>query len=440
MIIQGHALEELKKMEAESVNCIITSPPYWSLRKYDIPDVIFDGVEGCEHEWGKDLPPKIIRGSLTNKENMKEVFIHSIEDAHLKTGNFCQLCGAWRGQLGLEPTLDLYLKHLLEIMDECKGVLRDDGTMWVNIGDFYGSGTGAGGKLLGRDKRDENKVWGNQPIKGFEKSLCLIPYRFAIAMIDRGWICRNVIIWHKPNCMPSSAKDRFTVDFEPIYFFVKSRKYWFEQQYEISVDPENYSGRRPWNAPTIAKFDLKNCQVAGKIKNGKLNDVGRTYPNRNKRCVWTIPTQPYPESHFATFPEDLVEPMIRAGCPKDICVKCDKPKIIIHKNIGGSFNYRVRDAKKKGSQCPQFKATEEEIEKYYSNEPNHHIHPIVDIKEISCGCNAGWKSGVVLDPFCGSGTVIKVAEKLQRTGIGVDLGYQELSEKRRKWNQMELLI
>jgi site-specific DNA-methyltransferase (adenine-specific) len=109
--------------------------------------------------------------------------------------------------------------------------------------------------------------------------------------------------------MPSSAKDRFTVDFEYVYFFVKSKKYWFEQQFEESIDPESYTGRRKRNAGTMAKYDKKNYLMAGSIqKNGTLK-YGQKYPNRNKRAVWTIPTQPFPEAHFAVYPEGLIEPM-----------------------------------------------------------------------------------------------------------------------------------
>jgi site-specific DNA-methyltransferase (adenine-specific) len=311
-------------LDDDSVNCIITSPPYWSLRKYDIPDVDF---------------------------------------------------GDWRGQLGLEPTIDLYLKHLMQIMDECKRVLRDDGTMWVNLGDSYG-GSNSGGiedNKAAKFGTGATSLQEHRPSKGMmAKSLCLIPYRFAIAMIDRGWICRNLINWWKPNCMPSSAKDRFTVDFEPIFFFVKSRKYWFEQQYEpfhpnTDVwyrkelrEGKEYNCKKPYKGNTpYATTKAQNPQESkARILESMKNSHGR-----NRRCVWTIPTQPYPESHFATFPEALVEPMIRAGCPK---------------------------------------------------------------------------GGTVLDPFCGSGTVMRVAEKLGRKGIGIDLGYTNLAEKKCKKNQIEL--
>lgn len=384
----------------QSVNCIITSPPYWSLRKYDIPDLIWDGEDGCEHEWGKNLPDKILRGTDTGPR--KEVF----KDIHLKTGQFCLRCSAWRGQLGLEPTIDLYLKHLLQIMDECKRVLREDGTMWVNLGDSYAGSWGNYWPQTkdGPGRSRERDSWRRKAYEGTEKvrpptaarddelrnmglqskSLCLIPERFAIEMVNRGWILRSKIIWHKPNCMPASVKDRFTVDFEPVFFFVKSRKYWFEKQYdELSpltlADKRNDTGRHT-QGKIRSKYKIPtgwNTHPGGhNTIDGRYDQPdlpswyrSKTFVNpkqgRNRRCVWTIPTQPYPESHFATFPEALVEPMIKSGCPV---------------------------------------------------------------------------AGTVLDPFCGSGTVLKVSESLQRKAIGIDLGYQELAEKRKKWNQVEMMV
>ncbi|KKK67974.1 hypothetical protein LCGC14_2948720, partial [marine sediment metagenome] len=182
-IICGAMPEATKVFPDGNFNCSISSPPYWALRDY--------GVDG---------------------------------------------------QLGLEPTFEEYIDKLCTIYDEVKRVLRDDGTCWVNLGDTYASspagnkevkfdGDGAYGRLMERHTQGgtsnvtpKPKNYGIVPTK----SLCLIPQRFAIEMVNRGWILRNVIIWHKPNPMPSSAKDRFTVDFEYVYFFVKSNDtlYW----------------------------------------------------------------------------------------------------------------------------------------------------------------------------------------------------------------------
>lgn len=285
IILQGDALTQLKTLPSESIDCIMTSPPYWALRDY--------GVEG---------------------------------------------------QLGLEKTFDEYIKKLCDIFDEIKRVLKKSGSCWINIGDTYSTKSGTGfvddnlthnkhldgneglyGKVKNTNIQDvtkgtginkANELRGSKNLNYPDKSLCMIPFRFAIEMVNRGWILRNNIIWHKPNCMPSSVKDRFTVDFEYFFFFVKSKRYYFETQQEKSVDKESYTGRKRRKVGTMAKSDLKNYQQAGKIQeNGWLKGEGKTYPNRNKRSVWRITTKPFKESHFATFPEELIEIPIKAGCP-----------------------------------------------------------------------------------------------------------------------------
>ena len=141
------------------------------------------------------------------------------------------------------------------------------------------------------------------------KSLCMIPERFAIKMIDKGWILRNKIIWHKKNCMPSSAKDRFTVDYEYIYFFSKSQKYYFKTQYE----PLKFEPHSPQNKSHIPYANGERQQ--GFIRN--RNKVFGSPEGRMKRCVWRINTKPFPEAHFAVFPEQLVKQCIDAGCPEN---------------------------------------------------------------------------------------------------------------------------
>ena len=439
-------------LKDNSVNCIITSPPYWSLRKYDIPDLIWDGAEGCEHRWGDQIIRKQSGGiGKNNVGNFSDDRIH-----YESKTQFCLLCNAWRGQLGLEPTIDLYLNHLLQIMDECKRVLRDDGTMWVNLGDSYYGGKGQSSMAWCMENEDRDtlqkshtNIGGRGETRPLDlpqgtiqpKSLCLIPERFAIEMVNRGWILRNKLVWHKPNCMPSSAKDRFTVDFENVFFFVKSRKYWFEQQYDQYTAPLDRWGGDNLVAKGQSTWDEGTGQTAYRDRNMRPNPQGR-----NRRCVWTIPTQPYPESHFATFPEALVEPMIKAGCPKEICVKCGKAREKIEKVIG----HQITDAMKIAgcNQKGEYSGTEQkDYTSANAQKPSETKKRILEsmsqVKEYSytdCGCNAGFRTGIVLDPFCGSGTVMKVAEQLNRKAIGLDLGYQTLSVKRLQNVQKELTL
>ena len=256
-LIQGDALTQLSKLESESVDCCITSPPYWALRDYKV-----------------------------------------------------------EGQLGLEPTIDEYINKLTAIFDQVKRVLKKTGTCWVNIGDTYGqikshigsNHHGQGPNALQMKHGHPNKPRGDYQRSVPIKSLSMIPERFAIRMIDHGWILRNKIIWHKPNCMPSSAKDRFTVDWEYVFFFVKNQKYFFETQYEPLTEPDRI--RNPM-VDIVGGNKYANIQSHNPFKQPSAT-LGRI-----KRAVWRISTSAFSGTHFAVFPPKLIEPMIKAGCPTD---------------------------------------------------------------------------------------------------------------------------
>ncbi|GAF95493.1 unnamed protein product, partial [marine sediment metagenome] len=212
--------------EKFQVDNVITSPPYWSLRDYGIPPSLWDDNPKCEHDFSLE---KINGEGYTSSKRWQHGESRESNPKGWSTEiseiGFCSKCGAWKGTLGLEPNFELYIKHLCDIYDQIKRVLKKTGTCWVNLGDSYGSG-----KV--DDSKYNNGILKNKsPVKGFQKCLLMLPQRFAIEMINRGWILRNVIIWHKPNAMPSSARDRFTVDFEYIFFFVKSNRiqYWVNE-------------------------------------------------------------------------------------------------------------------------------------------------------------------------------------------------------------------
>jgi len=308
-IIQGDAKKVLKTLPAESIDMCITSPPYWALRDYGKEtEEIWDGDEDCKHKFNlrhiKRKPSK--QGAISNKAKYGQGY------RDFKRG-FCQKCGAWKGQLGLEPNFDLYIKHICDVFDGVKRVLKKTGTCWVNLGDSYYTKSGSSFlndnlnsnehiKKLGINKA--NEVRGRGLLK--EKNLTLIPLRFAIEMQKRGWILRNVIIWHKPNCMPSSIKDRFTVDFEYLFFLSKNKKYYFKQQREphkkesIERTKHKWDGHREPGSSFEGMNITKMCHPKG----------------RNKRCVWRINTKSFKGAHFAVYPEELIETPIKAGCPK----------------------------------------------------------------------------------------------------------------------------
>ena len=422
VIIQGDALQELKKLNPESVDCCITSPPYWALRDYGIEGQIWDGDPKCKHKWGEDiLAGENYTGSKKWTHGHSRKTAPKAWDKQIKQGNFCSLCGAWRGSLGLEPAFELYIKHLCDIFDEVKRVLKKSGTCWVNMGDTYGgSGKGAWDK---KDIQKETYVPDKKP-KTFDvaKSLTQIPSRFSIEMCARGWILRNKIIWHKPNCMPSSAQDRFTVDFEYIFFFVKNKKYWFERQFDVIA--ESTIGRGPVDFGGAKGRAYKPDKDDPNYRGGN-EQWGRTFDykksckqGRNKRCVWKITTKPFKEAHFAVFPEDLVETPIKSGCPVFVCKKCGKAREKI-------FDIKSRYTKREPAYAPNNAPTKVDSSGWK--------HPIIKDKGYTdCGCNAGFSGGVVLDPFCGAGTVGVVAKKLGRKFIGIELNesYIAMAKKR----------
>lgn len=268
-IHNGDCLKVLRTLPEKSAHCIVTSPPYWGLRDY----------------------------------GMKE-------------------------QIGLEKTPEEYIEKIVHVFREVKRVLRDDGTCWLNLGDSYcgsGQGWGKNGKSRGRNSIDTRPVeilcLGKPPtykVNGLKpKDLVGIPWRVVFALQQEGWYLRSDIIWHKPNPMPESVRDRPTKSHEYIFLLTKSNHYFYdvdavrEPQSPTSLQRLrhgwNGNKKRDWPKDSHNNFDRYMGKTDAEIKNLK---------GRNRRSVWTIPTRAYPGAHFATFPEKLVEPCILAGCPK----------------------------------------------------------------------------------------------------------------------------
>ena len=308
----------LQKLDDNSIDMSITSPPYWGLRSYSESETIWDGDNTCEHEWCKTIKnPKYDNRDPDTKKSQGATVGSSVSSENWAKGDlgvFCSKCGVWRGQLGLEPTSDLYIKHLCDIYDGVKRVLKNTGTCWVVIGDTYG-GSGTGQKDTGKHGYSPDvmaTMKGKPTTNMLSKSLVMIPYRFAIEMVNRGWVLRNTIIWTKPNAMPTSAKDRFTVDFEYLFFFAKNKKYYFEQQFEPYTKSMNRWGGETLKADGESTWDGGTGQDTYRNRNMRPNSKGK-----NKRTTWTINTKPFPEAHFAVYPEELIETPIKACCPRD---------------------------------------------------------------------------------------------------------------------------
>ena len=198
------------------------------------------------------------------------------------------------GQLGLEPTPEEYVSKMVEVFREVKRVLRKDGTLWLNLGDSYVTSHGVGN--------------GRKP-----KDLVGIPWMVAFALRADGWYLRQDIIWHKPNAMPESVTDRCTKAHEYIFLLTKKQKYF----YDAEAIKEKQSGEiktRRFSSDGGAKARAMGKHISGGNEGtgAKWTDTG----SRNKRSVWTVATKPFKEAHFATYPPDLIEPCILAGCPE----------------------------------------------------------------------------------------------------------------------------
>ena len=297
-LLQGSALEILKQLESESVQCCVTSPPYWSLRDYGTA-TWKGGKVNCDHMKGTLQSSKTTLHPGTS-QNDKRNF------AGMPYKDICKKCGAIRidEQLGLESTPEEYVEKMVEIFREVKRVLKKDGTLWLNLGDFYaGSWKGGGNNNLNNPHCEKiNPGFSSKDIK--PKDLIGIPWTVAFALRADGWYLRQDIIWSKPNPMPESMKDRCTKSHEYIFLMTKNAKYYYDA--DAIKETAAYAGQNRGGSHN--RYEQNNAGMDNKI-----------YNNRNKRSVWTVLTKPYSGAHFATFPEKLIEPCILAGSkPGDI--------------------------------------------------------------------------------------------------------------------------
>ncbi len=480
-VICGDCLEVMKKMPNECVDMVMTSPPYWGLRDYGIKQ-IFRGDKDCEHEWGNQLShPKQEKRTIKQLRSSSGLSWNRGENASIfkwqeyspkNQGNFCLKCQAWKGQLGLEPTPELYIEHLTAIFNEAKRVLKKEATLWLNIGDTYGGSGGAGGDYNKGGLREGQPRFKQGEARLQPKCLCMIPERLALSLIQNGWILRNKIIWFKPNSMPSSVKDRFSNRWEHVFLFSKSKKYYFDL--DAVREPHKYDGRKDtlykggpkdmqigkherWPNPAgknpgdVINAERKWDEVPGQITQSIARDHGGWYrkdgspivdfdKGKNPGDFWNINTQPFPEAHFAVFPETLCEKPIKAGCPEEVCKKCGKARERMIEKEDTGMTQKMPDYwdSKKGSHNRIHRE---------GREKGKNGIPIMINKTIgwtSCGCNVGFNPGIVLDPFVGAGTVGVVAKKLGRQFILIDIKkeYCEMAEKRiaQIGHQMELRI
>ena len=317
MILIGDVREQLKQLADQSVNCVVTSPPYWGLRDYGTAS--WDGGDlNCDHQ-GKPMATKAnINRNCGTGNDVKNA------EAREFFKDICGKCGAKRidSQIGLEQEPEDFINELVSVFREVKRVLRDDGTLWLNIGDSYsGSGKGTAGNLgkKNNERHLEHKTGGLIPIGTKPKDLVGIPWMLAFALRADGWYLRQDIIWHKPNPMPESVRDRCTKSHEYIFLLSKSQKYHFDseamKERGVMVSGDS-SGSRQRSTKETHGLGGGNTGISKAKEKLAIELAEKGYSTRNKRSVWTVSTRPFKGAHFATFPPALIEPCILAGCPE----------------------------------------------------------------------------------------------------------------------------
>lgn len=367
-LLQGDALANLKTLPDQSVQTCVTSPPYFGLRDY--------GVEG---------------------------------------------------QIGLEETPERYIQRLVDVFREVRRVLRDDGTLWVNIGDSYagsGKGRNADGSHSVGGKQDTNAgtnigaLWKAPRYDGLKpKDLIGIPWMVAFALRADGWYWRQDIIWHKPNPMPESVTDRCTKAHEIILLLSKSAHYYYDAE-AVKEDAAKGAAGSRFDTGKTGEHQLGRSSSAERLEDGK----------RNRRSVWTVATTPYRGAHFATFPPKLIEPCILAGTSEGgACSSCGAtllrqmtratPPPVDQSSLDRYGNGSAGVHRKVGQKYQDWLDANPKTTTGWTP---------------SCACNASASPCAVLDPFMGSGTTGAVAIEHGRSFIGIELNpeYLKLAEER----------
>jgi DNA modification methylase len=410
----GNVIDCLRQIEQETVQCVVTSPPYYALRDYKLPST----------EW-----PEV---TYLPMAGVPEITIPPMTCCH-----------------GLEPDILSFVGHEVLIWREVWRTLRKDGTIWINFGDSYANDTKWGGQSGNKNYTSFAGGYGGQRLKrntGLKpKDLCGIPWRVALALQADDWYLRSDIIWTKPNPMPSSTKDRPTLSHEYLFLLSKSARYYYDneaiKEEGTTTRPELLEfGPRPDKGYPGHINDRRRIKTSGKWSNEDPQSSGRRIveqvkavratgaphdnpwgPKRNKRTVWEIATEAFPGAHFATFPTKLIEPCILAGTSPKVCPICRapwrrllKPSENYAKYLGKSYHDHSDDIYQGLSQKKVFPRTFADYE-------------TVDW-EPTCKCDVNDGTGrcIVLDPFGGSGTTTLVSTWHQRESIYIDLNPEYL--------------
>lgn len=331
-------------------------------------------------------------------------------------------------EIGLEETPELYVERLVEVFRAVRRVLRDDGTLWLVLGDSYNAyngGAGPGSKLSKTQTEERPRLasgYGLQCKSLKPKDLIGIPWRVAFALQADGWYLRSEIIWAKPNPMPESVTDRPTKSHETIFLLAKSERYYFDA--DAVREPSIYPGdNRAARTDTRKQVDPM-CQDNGsRARTG--NPTGET---RNIRSVWTVATQPFKGAHFATFPPKLIEPCIKAGSSeKGCCSACGAPMMRVVKRTAQRHNDREGQQQQRRCAGAMIGGTDK-----VTLGVTEGVERTTIGWRSSCDCGAETKPCTILDPFGGAGTTGLVADRLGRDAVLIDLNseYAEMARDR----------
>jgi len=348
-IIVADVLTGLARLEDQSVHCVITSPPYWNQRDYQI-----------------------------------------------------------NGQIGLEPTPVEYVTKLVKVFREVWRVLRDDGTVWLNLGDSY-AGSGKAGKKINMKPKD----------------LIGLPWRVAFALQADGWYLRSDIIWSKSNSKPESCVDRPTNAHEHVFLLAKRARYFYDNE----AIKEPYA-RKYQDGPGFGGFANKKNSKYRIIDNQGNGPNAKVGSGCNKRSVWSIPTVPFPKAHFATYPPGLVEPCIKAGTSeRGVCPKCGNPwrRMVETNRSYTPVDPTTLKGEIRSSKMKLYRSNSKE-----TGEIEGQIETVTIGWQPSCSCGLDPIPATVLDPFFGAGTTGLVTTKLRRNCIGVEISpkYAKMAKKR----------
>ena len=413
-IIVGDCREEMAKLPEQSVQCVVTSPPYWGQRDYGTANFIGGNDPECDH-----AESELRRGiNLANSSYSTRGGAKKIANAgYVPYKTVCQKCGATRTDngIGLEADVHEWIDSMVEVFRGVWRVLRDDGTVWLNLGDKYASTWAVTRRSeIGLPAPDLSQRRNTATTAGVkEKDLIGLPWRMAFALQDDGWYLRRDIIWHKPNPMPESATDRPSTAHEYIFLLTKQPHYFYDADAtKEEAVAERWGGHKPMN--------INNTKDTDNVFRGLTRERDMMPSHRNMRSVWTIPTQPFGGAHYATYPEKLVEPCIKAGSSeRGECPACGAPwERVVHQE-------RIRERTPSDNHAVgNFQSV--------SDVGNRKTAPLTLGWQPTCEHKREPIPQTVLDPFSGAGTTGLVAMRLGRSYTGIELNpeYAVMSRKR----------